>query len=85
MVNSIYKRHQRVKILVLPDSEFLEYHNPEDEEKAVEGKHPAIKKGMTGEVNMVLPNGRYHVALHDSKGKIVAYAPFDEEDLQVLE
>jgi len=80
-----FKRHQKVRILVLPDREFLEYHNPEDEEKAVEGRHPAIKKGMFGKVNIVLPNGKYHVELHDSKGNIIAYAPFDEEQLEFVD
>jgi hypothetical protein len=79
-----YKRHQKVKILTLPDSEYIEYHNPEDEEKAIEGKHPDIKKGMLGTVNMILPNGKYHVELHDKKGNTIAYAPFDEEQLEEI-
>jgi len=79
-----YKRHQEVKILTLPDPEFLEYHNPEDEEKAIGGKHPEIKKGMSGKVNIILPNGKYHVELHDKKGNIIAYAPFDEEQLEFI-
>lgn len=80
-MNTKFKRHQSVKILVTPDKEFVEYHNPEDEESALESQ-PEIIKGMPGKINMVLPNGRYHVELHDKKGNVVAYAPFSEEDLE---
>ena len=84
MMNTKFKRHQAVKILVLPNPEYIEY-NSEDEEQAIEGKHPEIKKGMKGKINMVLPNGQYHVELQDSKGNIIAYAVFSEEDLESLE
>jgi len=84
-MNTKFKKHQAVKILVLPNAEFLEYHDPEDEEKALSGEHPEIKKGMTGRINMILPNGQYHVELHDSKGSIIAYAAFSEDDLESLE
>jgi hypothetical protein len=84
MMNTKFKRHQAVKILVLPNPEYIEYHS-EDEEKALEEKHPEIKKGMKGRINMILPNGQYHVELQDSKGNIIAYAAFSEEDLESLE
>ncbi len=82
-MNNKFKRQQSVKILVEPNPEFLEYHNPDDEEKAIEGKHPLIKKGMKGKVNIILPNGQYHIELHDNKGNTIAYAPFNEEDLEI--
>lgn len=83
-MNTQFKKRQPVKILVIPDKEFIEYHNPEDEESAIEN-HPDIKVGMSGKINMVLPNGRYHVELHDKKGNIIAYAPFSEEDLEATD
>jgi hypothetical protein len=83
-MNTKFKRHQSVKILAVPDKEFIEYHNLEDEELAIEN-HPDIKAGMTGKINMVLPNGRYHVELQDKKGNIIAYAPFSEEELETAD
>jgi len=70
-----FKRHQRVKILVAPNPEYVEYH---DEENT-----PPIERGMTGTINILLPNGHYHVAILDKKDNVIAYAPFAEEDLQV--
>ncbi len=39
---------------------------------------------MTGKINILLPNGQYHVEINNAKGKIIAYAPFNEEDLEAL-
>lgn len=82
-MNYKFKKHQAVKILLPPNKEYLEYHS-EDEEKSLED-HPEIKKGMKGRINMILPNGQYHVEIHNDKGNIIAYAPFSEEDLESLE
>lgn len=71
-----FKRHQKVKILVEPNYEYVEFEG----EKAVD-----IKKGAIGEINMLLPNGQYHVRILDKKGNAVAYAPFNEEDLRLIE
>lgn len=81
-MNTKFKRHQEVKILSAPNPEYIEYHS-DDEEKALE-KHPEIKSGMKGKINMFLPNGRYHVEIHDNKGNLLAYAPFDEEELEAI-
>ena len=70
-----FKRHQKVKILVLPDPEYIEYRDEEI----------PIKRGMLGEINIILPNGRYHVKILDINGSIIAYAPFSEEDLEAVE
>ncbi|MCU0642071.1 MAG: hypothetical protein MUF61_00640 [archaeon] len=69
-----FKKHQKVILLVNPDSEYIEY-NPELEEEV------PIKKGMIGEVNIILPNGKYHVKITDKKGKTLAYVPLDEEQI----
>jgi len=69
-----FKRHQSVRILTPPNTEYVEYY--EDERP--------ITKGMTGKVNIILPNGQYHVEIKDSEGKILAYAPFNEEDLEAI-
>ncbi len=79
-MNTQFKRHQSVKILKSPDKEYTEYHN-EDEKKV---KEVPIIKGMQGKVNIILPNGKYHVEILDKKGKIIAYAPFDEDDLEAI-
>ncbi|MEK6928332.1 MAG: hypothetical protein AABW65_00030 [Nanoarchaeota archaeon] len=70
-----FKRHQPVKILRDADTEYVEYY--EDERP--------IKKGMKGKINILLPNGKYHVEILDENGEALAYAPFDEEDLEAIE
>lgn len=42
----------------------------------------AVKAGMKGKINVILPNGRYHVEIYDENGKVVAYAAMDEDDLE---
>jgi len=74
-----FKRHQKVRILVTPNPEYIEYHD-EDEEN-----QPRIEKGMLGKINILLPNGQYHVAILDKKDNVIAYAPFAEEDLEEIE
>jgi hypothetical protein len=68
-----YKRHQKVVLLVAPDAEYIEY-EPDFENQD-------IKKGALGEINILLPNGQYHVKIIDGKGNTIAYAPMSEEDL----
>ena len=79
-MQTIFKRHQMVKIKRLPDPNLIEY-NFEDNEEADKVQ---LKSGMTGKINVILPNGQYHVEILDSKGKIVAYAAFFEEDLEAI-
>lgn len=73
-----FKRHQKVIILVNPSTEYIEY-DPSLK------KEVQIKKGMQGEINMILPNGKYHVRITDKKGKTIAFVPFDEEELGAAE
>jgi hypothetical protein len=73
-----FKRHQKVIILVDPDPEYIEY-DPDLKKEVL------IKKGALGEINIILPNGKYHVKIMDKKGKTIAYAPFNEEDLGAAE
>ncbi|MEK6888598.1 MAG: hypothetical protein AABW80_00660 [Nanoarchaeota archaeon] len=77
-MNTKFKRHQNVKILRAPDPEYVEYHN-EDDPKF---KEISIVSGMHGKINILLPNGQYHVEIFDKKDNILAYAPFNEEDLE---
>ena len=72
-----FKRHQKVKLLVTPDVEFIEYF-PEVEPFT-------ITKGATGEINMILPNGEYHVAIKNDKGETLAYVPVEESNLESIE
>lgn len=75
-MNTKFKRHQKVKLLLNPDSEYVEYYSDEK---------PEIKKGMSGEINILLPNGQYHVAIKDKKGEVIAYAQMGEDDLEAIE
>ncbi|MBX4195996.1 hypothetical protein KW805_00200 [Candidatus Pacearchaeota archaeon] len=70
-----FKRHQKVKILHEPDPEYIEYYSDTE---------IPIKKGMIGKINILLPNGRYHVEI-DKDGEVIAYAPFNEEDLEAID
>jgi len=76
-----FKRHQKVILLIDPDPEYIEYHNPEEELE----NPPRITKGMTGKINIILPNGRYHVEICDKKGNTIAYVPLDEESLEAID
>ncbi|MBI2452263.1 hypothetical protein HYV50_04285 [Candidatus Pacearchaeota archaeon] len=72
-----FKRHQKVRLLADPNPEYVEYYSEEE---------PRIKKGMTGKINIILPNGQYHVEIIDEKtGEVIAYAPMDEEFLEKVE
>lgn len=71
-----FKRHQKVRLLNSPDPEYIEYYSDEE---------IPIKKGMTGKINMLLSNGKYHVEILDDKGEVIAYAPMNEEELEAIE
>ena len=73
-----FKRHEKVRLLADPDSEYIEYSEEYDEEQ------PRIRKGMTGKINILLPNGQYHVEILDEKGEVVAYVPMSEEFLEKI-
>ncbi len=75
-MQTLFKRHQKVKLLAAPDSEYIEYTEEFDETK------PEITKGMSGEVNVILPNGQYHVKIFDKEGKEIAYVLMDEDCLE---
>lgn len=66
-----FKRHQEVILLREPDKEYIEYTDEEVQ----------ITRGMKGVINLLLPNGKYHVKIFDKKGNAVAYVPMDEDDL----
>ncbi len=68
------KRHQEVKLLIEPDAEYIEY-SPDFE-------NIQIKKGMKGKINLILPNGQYHVEIFNEKGETIAYVKMDEESLE---
>lgn len=71
-----FRRHQKVRLLVNPDQEYIEYRSDEE---------VPIKKGMTGMVNVILPNGQYHVAIFDEEGNVIAYVPLSEDDIEAIE
>ena len=80
-MQSKFKRHQSVLLLIDADPEYIEYHNEDDPNV----EEIPIKKGMKGRINILLPNGQYHVEILDEKGNIIAYAPFNEENLEALD
>ncbi len=82
-----FKRGDKVKLLISPNPEYIEYH--EDEEGNI--SEIPIKKGMIGEINILLPNGQYHVEIYspetkpNSKNKkIIAYVPMAEDYLEAI-
>jgi hypothetical protein len=75
-----FKRGSKVKILNSPDEEYVEYHTENTGEEQTK-----IVVGMVGKINIILPNGKYHVEIFDDNGKEFAYAPFEEESLEALE
>ena len=68
-----FRRHQPVRLLQDPDPEYIEYYEEIEE---------PIKKGMLGRVNILLPNGQYHIEIHNKKGEIIAYAAVSEDDIE---
>jgi hypothetical protein len=76
-----FKRHQRVILLKNPDPEYVEYHNEDDPDF----EEVPIMKGMHGRVNIILPNGKYHVEIDDEDGNILAYVVLNEQDLEASE
>ena len=71
-----FKRHQRVKLLRAPLVDDVEpYTDPPID----------IQEGMEGQINIILPNGQYHVAVKDDEGEVIAYIAIDEEALEALE
>lgn len=74
-MQTIFKRHQKVKLLADPKEEDIEMY--EDDAK--------VKKGDIGTINIVLPNGRYHVRIEDKKGNELAYVAMDEDQLEAID
>lgn len=74
-MNTKFKRHQAVKLLSVPSDEDIEmYADPPI----------SIPAGTPGKINMLLPNGRYHVKIEDAEGNEIAYIAADEEQLEAL-
>jgi hypothetical protein len=71
-----YKRHDKVKLLADPNPEYVEFHTE------LEGEEVTIKKGMPGEINMLLSNGKYHVGIKDKKENTIAYCEVDEDQIE---
>ena len=79
-MNTLFKRHQAVRLVRSPNPEYIEYHNEDDPDF----QETPLIKGMTGRINMLLPNGQYHVEILDKNGKILAYVACNEEDLEAV-
>ncbi len=72
-MNTKFKRHQKVRLLVAPREEDIEpYTDPPVK----------ISAGAMGFINILLPNGRYHVRIQDQEGNELAYVAMDEEQLE---
>lgn len=70
-----FKRHQSVRLLIDPDLEYIEY--------SLDHQEP-IKKGAHGKINIILPNGQYHVEILNDKEETIAYVPMSEEYLEAI-
>lgn len=73
-MNTTFKRHQKVKLLSAPKEDDIEPY----------AENVSIKAGMTGTINILLPNGRYHVKIEDDEGNELAYVAMDEEQLEAV-
>jgi hypothetical protein len=71
-----FKRHQEVRLKVAPNAEYIEYHDGFEE--------ISIKEGMKGKINILLPNGQYHVEVLNNKNQVIAYVLMSEEDLDSI-
>ena len=70
-----FKRHQKVKLLS----------NPLEQDTEPYADPPvAVKAGMIGFINILLPNGRYHIRIEDEEGDEIAYVAMDEEQLEAV-
>lgn len=72
-----FKKQQKVRLKINPDPEYIEY--------LPDFEGAEIKKGAIGKINMLLPNGQYHVEIINEKGEPIAYLPMDEEFLEAVE
>lgn len=79
-MNLKFRRHQKVRLLRNPLEEDIEPHTEDEEDEKV-----IVKKGMAGEINIVLPNGRYHVRVFGKNGEVIAYVAMDEDALEKIE
>lgn len=70
-----FKRHDKVKLLSAPDPEYTEYYSEEEK---------PILAGALGTVNVILPNGKYHIRIEDENQEESAYVVMDEESLQAI-
>lgn len=74
-MNTQFKRHQKVRLKTAPLEQDTEnYADPP----------VAIKAGTIGCVNILLPNGRYHIRIEDDEGNELAYVVMDEEQLESI-
>lgn len=71
-----FKRHQKVVLLAMPKEDDIELYVPAPHN---------IRSGTIGFINLLLPNGRYHVRIEDSEGNEVAYVAMDEEQLKAVD
>lgn len=73
-MQSLFRRHQKVRLLREPNPEYVEYY---------EDPMP-ITKGMLGKINIILPNGQYHVEILDAQDEALAYVLAGEDDLEAV-
>jgi hypothetical protein len=71
-----FRKHQKVKLLVDPNPEYIEYYTDNE---------IPIKKNMIGKVNVILPNGQYHIEIIDENGEAIAYVLMDETFLESVD
>lgn len=70
-----FKRHQQVRILADP---------LEDDVEPYADPPVKITSGMKGKINVILPNGQYHVEIIDDNDETIAYIALDEDQLEAI-
>lgn len=73
-MNTKFKRHQKVRLLHDPDAEYVEPYADD----------VVVRAGMTGKINLILPNGQYHVEIIRD-GETIAYVMADEDQLELID
>lgn len=74
-MNNKFRRHQKIRLLHAPNAEYIESYT----DKKID-----IKAGMIGKINLLLPNGQYHVEIIQD-GETVAYVMADEDQLELVD
>lgn len=69
------RRHDKVRLIAAPDPDYIEYYTDDQ---------APIPSGTHGTINVILPNGKYHIRI-EKNGQEYAYVVMDEEALEKID